>query len=174
MKQQSVWEGRLTLKRNEMLIREGKIDQRLFMVESGSILVFMTDGYDEHSVRFGYPGSLIAALDSFITAGPTELNLRALKKSELLYVSKPAYLSFIQSDQATTAIWNEVLTGLVHQQMEREQDLLTASPRERYLRVLRRSPQVFQEIPHKYIASYLRMTPETLSRIKSLDLDQGE
>ncbi len=50
--------------------------------------------------------------------------------------------------------------------MEREQDLLINSPEERYRRVLKRSPQLFQEVPHKYIAAYLRMPPETLSRVK--------
>ena len=50
--------------------------------------------------------------------------------------------------------------------MERERDILTSSPLERYNRVLKRSPLLFQEIPNKYIADYLRMTPETLSRIK--------
>jgi hypothetical protein len=50
--------------------------------------------------------------------------------------------------------------------MEREIDLLTVSSKERYLRVLNRSPKVFQEIPHGLIASYLRMSPETLSRLK--------
>ncbi len=48
---------------------------------------------------------------------------------------------------------------------EREIDLLTQSPQERIERIRKRSPQVFQEIPHKYIASYLRMSPETLSRL---------
>jgi CRP-like cAMP-binding protein len=55
---------------------------------------------------------------------------------------------------------------LIYQQLEREKDLLTSSPTERYAKVKQRSPQLFQEIPHKYIASYLRMTPETLSRLK--------
>jgi len=63
-------------------------------------------------------------------------------------------------------IWLEVLNQLIYQQIEREQDLLITSPIERYKRVLQRSPLLFQEIPNKYIASYLRMTPETLSRIK--------
>jgi len=62
--------------------------------------------------------------------------------------------------------WQRILEQLIYQQFEREIDLLTASPVERYKRVLARSPQLFQEIPGKYIASYLRMTPETLSRIK--------
>ena len=42
------------------------------------------------------------------------------------------------------------------------------SSRERYLRVLGRSPALFQEIPHRYIANYLRMSAETLSRLKVL------
>ena len=53
---------------------------------------------------------------------------------------------------------------------ELENDLIIYSPQKRFERVFKRSPQLFQEIPQKYIASYLRMTPETLSRIlKNLD-----
>ena len=63
-------------------------------------------------------------------------------------------------------LWKKLLEAFVIQQMERETDLLTTSPEARYQRILKRSPQVFQEIPHKYIASYLRMSPETLSRLK--------
>ena len=59
-----------------------------------------------------------------------------------------------------------MLENLVVQQIEREKDLLTQSPRERYERVLKRSPQLFQEVANKYIATYLRMSPETLSRLK--------
>ena len=50
--------------------------------------------------------------------------------------------------------------------LERETDLLIKSPQVRYEKVLKRSPQLFQEIPLTYIASYLRMTPETLSRLR--------
>ena len=63
-------------------------------------------------------------------------------------------------------LWIAILENLVQQQMDREKDLLIDSPLERYNRVLKRSPKLFQEIPHKYIANYLRMSPETLSRLK--------
>ena len=49
--------------------------------------------------------------------------------------------------------------------MEREHDLMLADPKMRLERVRQRSPQLFQEVPHKYIAAYLRMSPETLSRL---------
>lgn len=50
--------------------------------------------------------------------------------------------------------------------MERERDLLIESPKERYLRVFKRNPKLFQIIPNKHIANYLRMSPETYSRLK--------
>ena len=62
--------------------------------------------------------------------------------------------------------WVNILQTLSLQQLDREIDLLTTSPKARYERVLERSPRLFQEIPHRYIANYLRMTPETLSRLK--------
>ncbi|WP_317127531.1 MULTISPECIES: hypothetical protein [Chryseobacterium] len=63
-------------------------------------------------------------------------------------------------------MWTIILEDLVLQQVEREKDLLISAPKERYERVLKRSPQLFQQIPDKYIANYLRMSPETLSRLK--------
>ncbi|WKK81069.1 cyclic nucleotide-binding domain-containing protein [Marivirga arenosa] len=62
--------------------------------------------------------------------------------------------------------WKIIMQQLVIQQIEREKDLLFASPKEHYNGVLQISQQVFQETPNKYFASYLIMTPETLSSLK--------
>ncbi len=166
------WEGELILKRNEFLVRKGQIDTRIYLVNSGSLRVFMLDESEEHCIRFGYEGSFMATLDSFMTGKPTQLYIQALKKTSMDWISKGKFMQFIQSDPENSRLWQDLLSLFIVQQMEREQDLLTASPAERYQRVLSRSPHLFQYIPHKYIASYLRMTPETLSRIKSLDLNQ--
>ena len=82
-------------------------------------------------------------------------------------VKKPRFLEFIESSEETQLGWKMLLESFIVQQMEREHDILISSPKERYERVLNRSPQLFQLIPHKYIANYLRMTPETLSRLKN-------
>jgi len=81
-------------------------------------------------------------------------------------ISKKQFIQFIESDPANLSLWLKISEQLIYQSMEREVDILTHSPLERYKRVLARSPQLFQEIPGKYIASYLRMTPETFSRVK--------
>lgn len=73
---------------------------------------------------------------------------------------------WIRSNSNHQRLWDSLLQNLILQQLEREKDLLIKSPKERYVRVLQRSPRLFQEIPNKYIATYLGMSPETLSRLK--------
>ena len=77
-----------------------------------------------------------------------------------------SFLVQLGVSQENIKMWQLILESFVLQQMERERDILTSSPMERYNRVLKRSPLLFQEIPNKYIASYLGVTPESFSRIR--------
>jgi CRP-like cAMP-binding protein len=166
----SHWSHSVELKRNEFLVQQGMVHTHLYLVEEGSLRVFIEDEDEEHTIRFGYQGSLITALDCFLTDKPTSFYIQAIKKCQLKAISKKEYLEVINSKEEYKKLWNDLLQDFVHQQIEREIDLITYSPKKRFERVFKRSPQLFQEIPQKYIASYLRMTPETLSRIlKSLD-----
>ncbi len=162
----NVWDYEMKLDRNEYLKVKGSIDTNLYLVKNGSLRIFVLDESEEHTIRFGYKNNLIAALDSFLNEKPSDLYIQALKKTTLLVITKQNFQNFIMSSPENTRIWYQILEDFILQQMERERDILTTSPVERYKRVLKRSPQLFQEIPNKYIASYLRMTPETLSRIK--------
>ena len=81
-------------------------------------------------------------------------------------IKTTVFFEFINSSSTFQKLWIHILNQLVLQCIDREKDLLTSSPESRYQRVLKRSPQLFQMVPHKYIASYLRMSPETLSRLK--------
>lgn len=161
-----LWEDQKEIKRNDFLTKSGVTDTTLYLVTEGSFRIYVMDGIEENIIRFGYRNNIIAALDSFITEKPADLYIQAIKKSTVKTISKSRFIGFMTSSVDNMKLWEVILSSLIYQQMERERDLLTSSPVERYKRVLSRSPQLFQEIPHKYIASYLRMTPETLSRIK--------
>ncbi len=163
---QQLWERTKSLKRNEFLKHGIGIDTNLYFVVSGTLRIFVIDQEEELTIRFGYQENIIAALDSYISEKPSDLHIQALKETHLKVISKKTFMDFIQGDEQMQQTWYQLLEQFVYQQMERERDILISSPVERYKRVLTRSPQLFQEIPHKYIASYLRMTPETLSRIK--------
>lgn len=161
-----LWESSLTLQRGEFLKVKGTVDTRLYFVESGCLRVFLMPEEEELTIRFAYQNNLFVALDSFINEAPSDLYIQAIKKTKLRVMSKSAFARLLNSEADAAHWWRDILEVLVFQQFERETDLLISSPAERYRRVLARSPQLFQEVPHKYIASYLRMTPETLSRLK--------
>lgn len=155
----------ICLKRNEFLVIQGSIDTNIYFVVEGSLRIFVLDDGIEQTIRFGYKDNLIVALDSFFTNQPTKFYIQALKKTVVKIITQSQLKSYLDSEQNNKA-WTTILENLVVQQLEREIDLLTDSPAIRFERVLKRSPQLFQEIPNRYIANYLRMSPETLSRLK--------
>jgi len=161
-----IWEGEKTIERNQYLVKEGKVDSRLYYVISGSLRATMQVGEEEHTIRFGYEGSYFGSLDSFLSGNPSQMNIQAIKKCHVLFATKDKLMGFFESNSERQSLWSTFQNIIILQQLEREVDLLTQSPEQRYKRVLARSPQLFQHVPHKYIAAYLRMTPETLSRIR--------
>jgi len=155
----------ITIDRNEFLKVKGSIDTNLYYIESGSLRIFVLDDYEEQTIRFGYKENLIVSLDSFLTGKPSDLYIQAIKMTVVKVVTKEQFDKFLEKENNQN-LWTKILENLVLQQMEREIDILTNSPKERYERVLKRSPQLFQEIPNRHIANYLRMSAETLSRLK--------
>lgn len=158
--------SQILFKRNQFLKTAGTIDTNVYFIEDGSVRIFIEDESEERIIRFGYKNNIIVSLDSFLSGKPSEFYIQVIKASSIKVASKDDFYAFINSKQENLKLWNSVLEDLVLQQIEREKDLLHNSPKIRYERVLKRSPQLFQEIPNKFIANYLRMSPETLSRLK--------
>lgn len=162
-------EGELEVKtfnRNEFVCALGQVENHLYLVKSGAIRAFYFDGEEEQSIRFGYQNSVINSMQSFISRAPSEIQLQALRETEVLLLPYDSYMAFIESSPSAMKAHIQVMNLLVLSMLERESDLLIKSPKLRYEKVLERSPKLFQEVPLKYIASYLRMTPETLSRLR--------
>ncbi|MCG3167852.1 MAG: hypothetical protein POELPBGB_03651 [Bacteroidia bacterium] len=155
------------ISKGQFLIKEGEVEKNLYFVTSGAIRVFYLSEFEEQTVRFGYEGSFINSLSSFIKGTPSEFYIQAIRKTTVKYISKEMLQTLVNRDSENLRQYIQLLETLVTQQIDREIDLLITSPVERLSRVLQRSPNLFQHVPLKYIASYLRMTPETLSRIRN-------
>jgi CRP-like cAMP-binding protein len=161
-----LYEKSTTIQRNEYLKVGGSIDTNVYFVESGSLRIFVLDDFQEQIIRFGYENDLIVSLDSFLTEKPSDFYIQAIKKTVLKVIPKEKAIKRINLNETNKLAWNKILEDLIMQHIEREKDILTSSPKVRFERVLKRSPKLFQEIPNKHIANYLRMSPETLSRLK--------
>lgn len=158
------WEP-LELKRGEYLICAGERERSLSFVEQGALRAYTLLGDEEFTIRFAYTGSIAASIPAYFSDQPSEVSIQAIRHSRLLRAHKTDFEAYMAKNTERLNTYNALLKELMGTFYEREVDLLISSPAERLERVRQRSPQLFQEVPHKYIASYLRMTPETLSRM---------
>jgi CRP-like cAMP-binding protein len=156
-----------TVRKGDLIIREGEIEKNLYHIENGAVKVFYLTELDEHIIRLGYDGSIVNSLSSFLKEEPSELYIEAIRQTSIKAISKADFLEFVNQNDTRFREYTAFLETLISQQIDRELDLLVTSPTERLNRVLKRSPHLFQHVPLKYIASYLRMKPETISRIRN-------
>jgi CRP-like cAMP-binding protein len=160
------WTHERELKRNDFLIRKDTTETNLFYVIDGAMRIFFPHDAEEICVGFAYEHSLICSYPSFIQEKPSLYDIQALSKTTVVSISKKNFYSLFEKHRELETVWRMLQEEALIGKIERETEMLTFTPEERFHRLLKRSPQVFQIIPKKYIASYLRMTPETLSRLR--------
>lgn len=162
----SLWTIQKKLNRHELLYPKGKAENNIYFIENGSLKICYDLEEQEIIVGFGYQNTFIFDLPSFFTGQPSAFHIEAIKSSNLLGISKKAFYELLDSNLTIAKYWRQRTELILLDLVEREIDILTNSPEERFKRLQSRHPALFQNIPHKYIAAYLRMTPETLSRLK--------
>jgi CRP-like cAMP-binding protein len=159
------WDKSFKAHRQDFIKMAHTADLNIYFIQSGCVRVGFEEEDKTYTVRFGYSGSFITSLQSYFSEQPCRYFIQVLRKAEVKSIHKHHFMRVISGNAILYQHWTKLLEGLIISQLEREEDLLTNSPERRLNRLLNRSPQVFQEAPHKYIADYLRMSPETLSRL---------
>jgi CRP-like cAMP-binding protein len=161
------WHPLPPLRRGDFLVRSGQTERRLCFVHTGLLRIYYpTVPGEETCVGFGGANSLLCAFPSLVTGLPSQYAIQALRKSELLAISHADFTAFLHDCPALARFWCQELEKALVGRMEHEIDLLLPEPAQRLARLRQRSPHIFQLVPRKYLASYLRMAPETLSRLR--------
>lgn len=155
------WSIKKNLKRNQI----STLPDNIYFVKKGAIKIFTEIEERQVILEFGYKGLCIFNLPSFFSGKTSGYYFESIRDSELIGISKKNYLDFIESNPVFSAFWRKSIEQLLLNFVEREVDILTHSPKLRYKRLLQRKPELFQNIPKKYIANYLGLSAETLSRL---------
>lgn len=158
------WNHEKQLNRGDFLIQTNQVEQYLYFIEKGTVGIFYPNEDQNQCVGFGYSPSLICSFPSFVKKRPSEYFIQILSKTKVIGISRNEFYHLLEKFPELERLWRVMLEEALLGRIEREIDLLTIAPQTRIQRLLNRSPHIFQIVPLKYIASYLRMTPETLSR----------
>lgn len=154
-----------TVGKNDFLLRQGEICKDLIFVQKGCLrLYYITDGI-EVSVWFSFQYSSAIEISSFISQKPSEYFLQAIEDSEILYLPKyeldKLYNSHPKMQEMMRKFWEDVVLNLIDRFTALQRD----SAEERYQDLLGK-PDFLQTIPQKYLASFIGITPTSLSRIR--------
>ena len=156
-------------RRGELLQAPRARRSPLYVFAEGAAHAYVDAEGGRQTVRLAYPGEMLAALPGLLLGAPSAIGIECVRAAAGYRLGVVELRAFIGGDPARQAAYARMLEELTCGLMLRELDLLEPSPELRYRRVLARSPQVFAHVPLKYVASYLRMAPETLSRIRARD-----
>ncbi len=157
---------RFSLGRGACLQAPGAAHAPLFLIETGAAHLYVDTSMGPQTLRLGYPGEMLAALPGLLLGIASPIAIETLRACTGFALSRAQLDAFLDRDPQHRTKYLATLEGMVCGLLERELDLLEPDPATRYAKVFRRSPQLFANVPLRYIASYLRMTPETLSRVR--------
>lgn len=163
-----VWTKEINIAGKDFLIQPGRKENHLYFILSGTFRIYIEAEKEEVCVGFGYPNTLLTSFDAFVSEGSSGYFIQAIKKSKLIAIKRSDFYQFINGHLEFAQFWYRMLEQVLVSRMEREVDLLCLSPKDRFDKLMIRSPHLFQLVPQKHIASYLAMQPETLSRLKKL------
>lgn len=156
---------RKVVKKNHHLLRPGEVCKDLVFVQNGCLrLYYLKDGV-EVSVWFAFEQSSAVELYSFISGEPSDYFIQAIEESEVLYLPKTEldklYVSQPKMQEMMRAFWEDVILHLINRFTALQKD----TAQKRYLDLLDQ-PTYLQSIPQKYLASFIGVTPTSLSRIR--------
>ena len=153
------------VKKNNFLLRQGDVCKQLVFVQKGCLrLYYLKDGI-EISVWFAFEQSSAIEIYSFISENPSDYFLQAIDDTEVLYLSKKALAKLYQyqpkMQEMMRNFWEDVILHLINRFTALQKD----SAEQRYLDLLNK-PAYMETIPQKYLASFIGVTPTSLSRIR--------
>ena len=153
--------------RGTVLIRAGQKANEAYYVEKGCLRSFITDSKGkEHIYQFAPEDWIISDLEFFKNSGLAALTIEAIEDSEVRIIPTDALYSISGSDPKIIETVLLKFQNRIYSLQNRVLQLLSYSAEERYQQFMKTYPDLYQRIPLKMIASYLGLTPESLSRVR--------
>ena len=155
------------IEKGDFLLQAGETCNDSFFVEKGLLRMFSIDkNGKEHIIQFAPESWIIADRTSQIFKEESTYYIDAVENSEVAVLPPDFFFNIFKNNPEVSGNNFKLMSNHIRALQKRINQLLGATAEERYLDFLKTYPNVFQRVPQWMVASYLGITPESLSRVR--------
>lgn len=156
----------VNIRKMDHLYREGDNVKTVYYIHTGLMRgYYMKDGV-EHTSSFYFGPIIMTDLPTVREDIPTKMNMQALKDAECYEANYEELVKLAFNHPELLKVFYRMLEFITNDLINRQISFIYDTPKERYINLFKERPNIIAEIPQHYIASYLGIKPETLSRIR--------
>ena len=156
------------LRKKQYFLQEGEVCKYTAFVEKGALRAYVLDEKgDEHITAFALEGWSISDIASFLKGEPASLNIDALEDCELVLTTKAAHEELMLKMPKYETYMRIMVTNAYIALQKRITNMISLPLEERYKAFTQFHQNIFQRVPQHMIASFMGLSPETLSRVRS-------
>lgn len=153
--------------KNEHLVKTGDYDVVFYLIKSGCLMTYFKDRQDQiHAIQFGQEMWWTGDLDAFFNQKASKYGIKALTEVEVYMLSKENFEKINKMSAAFETYFRQLFQNALISHQNRIIRNISYTAEEKYLEFVKIHPKLELIVPQKYIASYMGITPEFLSKLK--------
>ena len=158
---------KLVYKKGKDLQSVGQTCRTIYFLVKGCARIYYFKGDTDITEYFAFENNLIARVESLFTGKPSRKGIQVIEDSDFIAINAVALNSLYNQYPEIERLMRKVTEAGYMETVNRLESLQFHSAEERYTALIQAHPEIVQRVPQKYIASYLGITPVSLSRIRS-------
>ncbi|MCR5579058.1 MAG: Crp/Fnr family transcriptional regulator [Prevotella sp.] len=160
----------LKFAKNEMILREGETCTNIYWVIKGLVRQYYYKNGKELTEYMASENTIVMCIESLFREQPTHLQIKALEPTIMIALPKAELEAVAMKSVNIQILFRKILEESLILSQHHADMLRFESAQDRYAKLVKNQPQLVLRAPLVYIASYLQMTPETLSRVRTAAL----
>ncbi|GAA4321792.1 Crp/Fnr family transcriptional regulator [Flaviaesturariibacter amylovorans] len=162
-------------RKRQFLLQEGEVSRYEYFILKGCARIYEVDeNGQEHILQFGIEEWWVGDMHSFFTGTPSRYSIDCIEDCDVLRMTAENHERLCAAVPKLERHFRKLIQWAYVASVQRIQSAMSKSAGERYLEFITKYPQIEQRVPNHYIASYLGITPQSLSRVRSRRLSESK
>ena len=150
-----------------ILLNEGEVSKYGYFIKKGCLRLWFNNKGKDVTFQFFFENEGVSSIESFRSGEPSLFTIESIEPSTILKISKKNFEKIFMENPVYKEFINEIIYRRLNFYSKLFMSYIKNTPEERYHELLKTSPHIIRRIPQHYIASYLGVTPVSLSRIRN-------